>query len=221
MVGMLRARILLGGLALTLVAKAAISFPVGPGPEQAALDPTLAVRAAASGKDEKPQPEPEENLPPVVAGLDAGANADACEIPEEVLRSLTRERDLVAGQNAEINLRESELALAIEKLQHEKASLLELKGSIETLLAKVESQQTDDLTRLVDFYQAMKPVEAAQIMDDMDLEATIMIMGTMKPRNVAPILAKMSPIRARAISKIILERSQLPGDQDLIGIRLN
>ena len=67
----------------------------------------------------------------------------------------------------------------------------------------------------------MKPADAARIMDDMDIETTIMILGTMKPRVAAPILAKMSPVRTRAVSKIILERSQLPGDQDLHGIRLN
>jgi flagellar motility protein MotE (MotC chaperone) len=67
----------------------------------------------------------------------------------------------------------------------------------------------------------MKPADAARIMDDMDIETTIMVLGTMKPRIAAPILAKMSPVRARAVSKIILERSQLPGDQDLTGIRLN
>jgi flagellar motility protein MotE (MotC chaperone) len=58
-------------------------------------------------------------------------------------------------------------------------------------------------------------------MNDMDIETTIMIMGTMNPRIAAPIMAEISPVRARAISKIILERSQLPGDQDLRGIKLN
>jgi flagellar motility protein MotE (MotC chaperone) len=47
-----------------------------------------------------------------------------------------------------------------------------------------------------------------------------MILGTMKPRTAAPILAKIPPVRARAVSKIILERSQLPADQDLTGIKL-
>ena len=96
-----------------------------------------------------------------------------------------------------------------------------MKGSIEELLARVEASQTDDLNRLIEFYKNMKPADAARIMDDMDIETTIMIMGTMNPRTAAPILAKVSPVRARAISKIILERSQLPGDQDLVGIKLN
>jgi len=36
----------------------------------------------------------------------------------------------------------------------------------------------------------------------------------------APVLAAMNVVRAQAISMIILERSKLPGDQRLNGIRL-
>jgi flagellar motility protein MotE (MotC chaperone) len=42
----------------------------------------------------------------------------------------------------------------------------------------------------------------------------------MKESKAAPILANMSIVRAQAISKIIYERSKLPGDQDLNGIVL-
>ena len=97
---------------------------------------------------------------------------------------------------------------------------MELKNSIEALLARVEASQTDDLNRLIEFYKNMKPVDAARIIDDLDIETTIMILGEMNPRSAAPIMAKVSAVRARAISKIILERSQLPGDQDLVGIKL-
>ena len=87
-------------------------------------------------------------------------------------------------------------------------------------MARVEAAKTDDLNRLIEFYKNMKPTDAARIMDDLDIETTIMILGEMNPRIAAPIMAKISPVRARAVSKIILERSQLPGDQDLTGIRL-
>ena len=84
----------------------------------------------------------------------------------------------------------------------------------------MDAAQTDDLNRLIDLYTNMKPTDAARIMDDLDIETTIMILGTMKPRTAAPILAKIPAVRARAVSKIILERSQLPGDQNLTGIKL-
>ena len=87
-------------------------------------------------------------------------------------------------------------------------------------MGRIEANKTDDLNRLIDFYKNMKPADAARIMDDLDIETTVMVLGTMNPRSAAPILAKVSPVRARAVSKIILERSQLPGDQDLVGIKL-
>lgn len=209
-------KLLLGGLALTAFAKAAISFPILPFPLDSAGRPDAAVLAVASAEDvAAARPE---MPPPVVAGLTS--DPARCETPEEVLKSLSQERELVRDQKAQIDKRKSELALAHDKLEIEKSALLELKGSIETLLKKVEAAQTDDLNRLIAFYENMKPAEAARIMDDLDIEVTILVLATMKPRVAAPIMAKMSPVRARAVSKIILERSQLPGDQDLVGIRL-
>lgn len=212
----LSGKMILGGLGVMLFAKAAMSFPELPmftdtGP----INDQIVITAAAK---EESTLESATDSPPLVEGLPEAISQS--DVPEEVLRSLTRERELVAQQKAELEKRRAEIALAEERLLIERASLTELKTSIETLLARVEALQTDDLNRLIAFYKNMKPADAARIMDDMDIETTIMILGTMNPRTAAPILAKVSPVRARAVSKIILERSQLPGDQDLTGIRL-
>ena len=214
-------KILIGGLVITVVAKAAESLPELPNPFVAeAPEITEIVLAAGEDKEAKEEPEEEDDVPPpVIAGL--SASPGLCETPEEVLQALAQERDLIAERKAMIDAHEAEITLAREKLDIEKAALAELKTSIETLLANVEAQQTDDVQRLIDFYKNMKPAEAASLMNEMDIEVTIMVLGTMSPRTAAPILAKMTPVRARAVSKIILERSQLPGDQDLNGVRLN
>jgi flagellar motility protein MotE (MotC chaperone) len=180
----------------------------------------IVLTAGDEDKDEKVIAESDDDAPPpVIAGL--SDTPGLCETPEEVLRALSKERELIAERRAKIEAHEAEVTLAREKLDVEKAALVELKGSIETLLARIEAQQTDDVQRLIDFYKNMKPAEAASLMNEMDIEVTIMVLGTMSPRTAAPILAKMTPVRARAVSKIILERSQLPGDQDLNGVRLN
>lgn len=213
-----RGKLVFGGLILTAFAKAAVSFPVLPGPDNLNWfdGPTLQVKAES---EEKTDPGGNDLPPPPVAGLtDRSKN---CPIPEELLQSLTQERDLVDNAKRDLDARQAEIKLAMEKLSVEKASLLELRNSIEELLKQIEAQQTDDLKRLIAFYQNMKPAEAATIMNDMDIEVVIMVLGEMKPRQAAPILAKMTPVRARAVSKIILERSQLPGDQDLNGVELN
>ncbi len=218
-------KILIGGLVMTVVAKAAVSLPELPNPFTAPA-PTISdivLTAGDADTDEKvvakSEEEDDEGPPPVIAGL--SDTPGLCETPEEVLRALSKERELIAERMAKVDAHEAEVTLAREKLDIEKAALVELKGSIETLLAKIEAQQTDDVQRLIDFYKNMKPAEAASLMNEMDIEVTIMVLGTMSPRTAAPILAKMTPVRARAVSKIILERSQLPGDQDLNGVRLN
>ncbi|MEQ9244173.1 MotE family protein [Roseovarius indicus] len=208
-------KLLWGGLGLTLFAKAATSLPIVPfnptGPE-----PFVLVAGSTETEDDAT---PESDVPPIVPGLKQSGNV--CEAPEEVMLALEEQRKLVKAQESELEARRSEIALAREKLDIEKEGLNALKASIEELLARVEAAKTDDLERLIAFYQNMKPADAARIMDDMDIETTIMVLGTMKPRVAAPILAKMSPVRTRAVSKIILERSQLPGDQDLRGVRID
>ena len=212
----LGAKLLLGGLAVAAFAKAATSLPGLPFPSDAMTRPDLPIRVAVETETANPVVLEEETK--VVAK--APKVAAQCDTPEEVLQSLSRERDLIAAQKDDLESRKSELALAREKLEIEKAALLELKSDIEDLLARVKAAETEDLDRLIGFYENMKPAEAARIMDDLDIEVTILVLAKMKPRVAAPILAKMSPVRARAVSKIILERSQLPGDQDLVGIRL-
>ncbi len=219
MAKMLLGKILIGGLAATAFAKAAVSFPDLATPFDAPQPETAIILAADEVEEDETAEDPDDVPPPVVAGL--GEEIGYCETPEEVLQALSKERSLLKDQRQSLDVRESELALAKEKLGIEKEALTELKGSIEALLSRVESQQTADLERLIAFYKNMKPAEAAGIMDELDIEVTIMVLGTMNPRTAAPIMAKMSPVRARAVSKIILERGQLPGDQNLNGIRLN
>lgn len=210
------AKLILGGLAVAAFAKAATSLPGLPFPSDAMTRPDLPIRVAVDMEPAEPITLEEETK--IVAKV---SNTPAqCDTPEEVLQSLSRERDLIAAQRDDLESRKSELALAREKLEIEKTALLELKSDIEDLLARVKASETEDLERLIGFYENMKPAEAARIMDDLDIEVTILVLAKMKPRVAAPILAKMSPVRARAVSKIILERSQLPGDQDLVGIRL-
>jgi len=213
----LRAKLLLGGLGLTLCAKAAVSLPILTARNEVTPPSEMVVQVAGAPEAEKA--EPPEEIPEVVDNLPEATMQ--CDTPEEVLLALSLERDAVDAEIADLAVRKSELALAREKLQIEKAALVDLKASIKDLLARIEASQTEDLKRLVELYRNMKPADAARIMDDLDIETTILVLATMQPRIAAPIMAKMSPVRARAVSKIILERSQLPGDQDLVGIRLN
>lgn len=207
-------KVILSGLIVTFFAKAALSLPEPEIPTETAAPREDFTRLAAGTSEIVTDAAPE--IKPIVSSA-----PEQCETPEEVLQSFAVERRLISDQKEQLDLRESELVLAREKLDLERRALQELKDTVVGLLRQIEASQTEDLYKLISFYENMKPAEAAQIMNDLDIEVTVLVLATMKPRVAAPILARMSPVRARAVSKIILERSQLPGDQDLQGIRLN
>ena len=176
---------------------------------------TLFISAAeAAGATAEPDPVP------AAAPAPAAPAVEQCEgTPEAMLRSIKQERDLLADQKEALARRAAEVDLAAETVQIERARLGELQGEVESLLAKVEQAHTADVDRLVALYQNMKPKDAAGIMNDMDIEVTVMVLGTMAERDAAPIMAALNPVRARAVSQIILERSKLPGDQRLDNIK--
>lgn len=219
MVRNVKGKFLISGLVVLLCAKAATSFPRTPS-DVTAPELEIGQTELRVAEEEAAPVAQSEDFDEMRTVAEATA-VSQCEAPEQILQSFNDERLFLETKRQDLADREAELALAREKLEIEKSALAELKSSIEGLLAKIENQKTEDLERLIALYQNMKPAEAATIMNDLDIEVMIMVLGAMQPRVAAPIMAKMSPVRARAVSKIILERSKLPGDQNLNGIRFN
>ncbi|MWD29021.1 hypothetical protein E0K89_016195 [Aquicoccus sp. SCR17] len=200
--------LLFGALALAGLAKTGAAILDRPD-EAAPLTGSafLSAASAASGlPDATPAPTP--------------AEPALCETPEAMLEAIREERALLDEQKARMEQRRSEIDLAGEKLAIDRGTLAELRDALQAMFDRVEQAHTADVDRLVALYSAMKPKEAAAIMDDLDIEVSVMVLATMPERDAAPILARLNPVRARAISRIIMERSKLPGDQRLDGLKL-
>ncbi len=153
--------------------------------------------------------------------LPPGCMMGADGTPDEMLAAIAAERDLLEDQRAVLAQRAAEIDLANEALAIETARLDELKQEVESLLEHANVAHNADVDRLVALYTNMKPREAAAIMNDLDLEVMVTVLGTMSERNAAPILAALNPVRARALSLILLERAKLPGDRRLGQIRVD
>lgn len=179
----------------------------------------VAVGLAVAGLGKAMALVPGGTIPDLAAFASEPAPAQ-CSAPEELLVAITQERAALELQHQALADREAEAELARTALLVESARLQDLKTAVETLLERAAAAHENDVGRLVNLYRGMKPAEAAVIMDDLDVEVTVLVMTAMQERNAAPILARMNPVRARAISKIILERSKLPGDRNLTGLRL-
>jgi flagellar motility protein MotE (MotC chaperone) len=206
-------RFVIGALALAGVSKLALSATalLQPNPMVGGGQALSYFVSAASAASEDPAGD---DMPPEVAGLDSGT-------PDELLAAIKAERALLDDQRAVLAQRASEIELANEALAIETARLDELKKEVESLLERASLAHVADVERLVALYSNMKPKDAAAIMNDLDLEVTITVLGTMPERNAAPILAALTPVRARALSLILLERAKMPGDRRLDRVRLD
>lgn len=141
--------------------------------------------------------------------------------PRELLVAIEMERDKLTEWQNRLEEQEATISLAQSTLDAKAVELTALKNELDLLLSRSVRENTEDVARLVAIYKAMKPVQAATIMNDAGIEVSVLVLSAMAPRNSGPIIALMQPIRARAISKIILERSRLPGDQRLVNVTLD
>ncbi|MFA8388017.1 MAG: MotE family protein [Pelagibaca sp.] len=139
----------------------------------------------------------------------------------ELLVAIATEHDALAARAAELDLREAEIELARSAVLAQNRQLETLREELSQLLEQAQDKNEADVTRLVNIYGAMKPGEAAAIMQQADLELAVLVISAMSERNSGPIMAEMAPNRANAISRVILERSRLPGDRMPVIVQLD
>jgi len=76
-------------------------------------------------------------------------------------------------------------------------------------LALLQQQQDGTESQyqsLVKIYENMKPKDAARIFEQLEMAVLIPVVERMKERKTAPILAKMDPVKAQAITVELAQR---------------
>ncbi len=164
--------------------------------------------------------ETDDPAPPASIMPPPAPDPEAMVLPE-LLAAIAIERDALAARAAALDEREAELDLARATLLKQNEELSRLREDVTALLERAKGTEEAEVGRLVKIYEAMKPAEAASILQDADLELVVLVIAAMAERNAGPILAAMSPDRASAVSRILLERSRLPGDQHPVLVQLN
>jgi len=123
------------------------------------------------------------------------------------------EQDSVARLLAE---RQTKIAQArLEALKIETAKLISARPKSIDMVTEPETIQTTQTTELVKvelkdgfiqlakIYSAMKPTDAAKILDKMETNLVVNLLSNMKNRNAAKILSSFAPKKAARISKKI------------------
>lgn len=189
-----------GGMIIVAAAKAAEHEKSHGG--AAAPAPKHGAPAAATPKPAAAEPAPE---PPAPAGPPPFSESERA-----VLLELRQRRQELEARAATVTARESMLTAAEQKIAARVEELQTLQKRLETLDAGRQQREEASWQGLVKLYETMKPREAATIFNDLTMSVLLPLIGHMKEAKAAPILAAMSPDKARDVTaQIARTRSRL------------
>lgn len=127
----------------------------------------------------------------------------------EILQNLASRRKEIDQREEAVLKREVLFQAAEKRLEEKIGELSKIKGEIEGLIKKYNEQEETELKSLVKIYETMKPKDAARIFDELELKVLMQVFQRMKEAKTAPILASMSPARAKEVTTQLAERKEL------------
>lgn len=166
-------------------------------------------------KTAEPRTPPDGPDAPVKTAVPVKPGAAPAAVPQgaelEVLQSLAERRKALARRARELQLRENLLKAAEQRIEKRITELKEIEQRIETELKKRDDVRKAEYDKLVILYSRMKPKQAAEIFNRMDLDVLTAIVRRMKPRTMSAIFAAMKPSVAERVTIEIAKRARPRG----------
>lgn len=128
------------------------------------------------------------------------ATAPVSDSERTVLLELRQRRQELDTREAAVAARESLLVAAEQKLSARVGELQALQTKLEALDATRKQREDASWQGLVKVYEAMKPRDAANIFNDLDMPVLLQVADRMKESKAAPILAAMQADKAREVT---------------------
>ena len=124
----------------------------------------------------------------------------------ELLQNLTEKRHELEMRAQALDQREALLNAAEDRINKKVDELTGMRTDLQKLLGLQKDKDDAQLASLVKIYENMKPKDAAAIFDNLELPVLVEVTGRMKEGKLAPVLAAMTPERARQLTVKLAER---------------
>lgn len=128
----------------------------------------------------------------------------------DVLQQLAKRREALDVRARQLDEREALIQAAEQRMDQKMGELKALQAMVEDLLKKRSDEQEAELKSLVKMYENMKPKDAAQVFEELDMDVLLDVVERMNERKAAPILALVTPTRAKEITFELASRKELP-----------
>lgn len=129
-----------------------------------------------------------------------GSANGATDTEKAVLERLSDRRSELERIATELDTRSALVEAAEVRLGERLASLQAIEARIGALVEEKKSIDAGQFARLVGMYETMKPSDAAAIFNELEMDVLLRVSRDMNPRKMAPVLAKMSTVRAQELT---------------------
>lgn len=157
-----------------------------------------AIEVASPARASPPAPAPKPQAAAEPAAAPAASESPVSEAERATLQDLRSRRTQLESRAARLDEREAILAAAERRLTDRVQQLSALQTKLEQLEKERHGREEANWRGLVKTYEAMRPRDAAVIFNDLESPVLIQVLDRMKEAKAAPILAAMTPERARA-----------------------
>ena len=127
----------------------------------------------------------------------------------KILQELAQRRRQLDQREQDLAMRDGLLKAAEKRVDEKIAELAKMKAKLEGLVKLREEQQNVQLESLVKIYEKMKPKDAAQIFDQLDMTILVELLAHMKESKSAPIMAAMDTKRVKDVTARLINRRAL------------
>lgn len=173
-------------------------------------DPAAAADAPENGSGEA-RPE-QEDLRGEITGR-ASAWFDPASITDaelEVLQRLSERRAALEAREKEIEVRVRLLEATEKRIDSKLSELADIQDTVAALLRQHDAEHNEKMQSLVKIYETMKPKDAARIFEELEMAILLDVVERMREARTAPIMANMSPAKAKAMTSALAQRRALP-----------
>ena len=130
-----------------------------------------------------------------------------------LLERLAARRTELESFEEELTLRASLVDAAEKRIEERAATMAAMEAQIASLVDQRQAMETGQFAGIVAMYETMKPKDAANIFNELDMEVLLRVAKTMSPRKMAPILAEMTSSRAQELTVRMAALADQPTDQ--------
>lgn len=146
--------------------------------------------------------------PVAIGGADVASGTE-----QQLLQRLVARRSELEQYEQDLALRASIVDAAEKRIEERSTTLEALEAQISALVDQRQEMEAGQFASIVAMYENMRPKDAANIFNNLDMPVLLQVAKTMSPRKMAPILAEMEAPRAQDLTVQLANLADRPSTE--------